>query len=33
MSRSPIIATFALVLALGQGQAQAQVKPFKVTGG
>jgi hypothetical protein len=33
MLRSPFLAAFALVLALGQCQAQAQVKPFKVTGG
>lgn len=35
MSRRPFIAAISVVLivALGQGQAQAQVTPFKITGG
>jgi hypothetical protein len=36
VSRNPLISVFTaciLALALGQNQAQAQVKPFKVTGG
>ena len=32
MFRTPLIAAFALVLALGGSRADAQVKPFKVTG-
>jgi len=33
MFRNPLITASLLVLALGQCQAQAQVKPFKITGG